>query len=276
MSWHARLELHLRRDGARTVGRFAHEGPLRVLQALYPEGDAICHNVLVHPPGGLVGGDVLEVQVHVGAGAHGVVTTPGAARFYRSDGPAAVQHTRLVLDEGARFEWLPQEAICYSGCLAENRLAMQLEPGAELIGWDVCALGLPAAGQPFERGSLVQHLSLGEAWLERARVRGDDAALLDGLLGFAGRRCLGTLWFASGADLGRQRTECALVAAREVLEADALRDTAGATSPHGQVVVVRVLAPLVEPAMHVLRAVRDAWRRELWHMPPVHPRLWAL
>ncbi|WP_427913682.1 urease accessory protein UreD [Ramlibacter sp. MMS24-I3-19] len=276
MSWHARLHLDLQREGARTVGRFVHEGPLRVLQALYPEGDAICHNVLVHPPGGLVGGDVLEVHVHVGRGAHGVITTPGAARFYRSDGAAAMQHTRLVLADGARLEWLPHEALCYSGCVAENRLEMQVAAGGELIGWDLCALGLPAAGQPFERGSVLQQLSLGDAWLERGRVRGDDAALLDGPLGFAGRRCLATLWFAAGTDLGRQRTEGALAAAREVIGAHGLAPTAAATSPHGQVVVVRVLAPLVEPAMELLRAVRDAWRVQLWALPPVQPRLWAL
>lgn len=276
MSWHAQLRLDLQREGARTVGRFAHQGPLRVLQALYPEGEAICHNVLVHPPGGLVGGDVLDVQVHVGHGAHGVVTTPGAARFYRSDGEAAVQHTRLVLDDGARFEWLPQEAICYSGCVAENSLEMQLAPGSEVMGWDLCALGLPAAGQPFDRGSLLQQVAVGDAWLERGRVRGDDLALLDGPLGFAGHRCLATLWFAAGTDLGRERTERALAAAREVIEAGELRDTAGATSPHGQVVVVRVLAPLVEPAMDLVRAVRDAWRAQLWQLPPSRPRLWAL
>lgn len=276
MSWHAQLRLDLQREGARTVGRFVHEGPLRVLQALYPEGDAICHNVLVHPPGGLVGGDVLDLQVRVGHGAHGVVTTPGAARFYRSDGLPAVQRTRLVLESGARFEWLPHEAICYSGCVAENRLEMQLAQGAELMGWDLCALGLPAAGQPFERGSLLQHLALDDAWLERGRVRGDDLALLDGPLGFAGRRCLATLWFAAGSDLGRVRIEQALDAAREVIEAHALRETAGATSPCGQVVVVRALSTLVEPAMQLVRAVRDAWRVQLWQLPPTRPRLWAL
>lgn len=276
MSWHASLRLDLQREGARSVARFLHDGPLRVLQTLYPEGDAICHNVLVHPPGGLVGGDVLDLQVHVGHGAHGVLTTPGAARFYRSDGAAALQHTRLVLEQDARFEWLPHEAICYSGCIAENRLEMQLAAGAETMGWDLCALGLPASGQPFERGSLLQHLALGEAWLERGRIRGDDTDLLDGPLGFAGHRCLATLWFAAGSDLQRDRTALALESARQVIGDGPLRDTAGATSPCSQVVVVRALATLVEPAMQLLRAVRDAWRVQLWHLPPTRPRLWAL
>src|SRR5215217_9153785 len=97
MSWHAHLHLDYRQESARSVARFRHDGPLRILQTLYPEGDAICHNVLVHPPGGLVGGDVLDIDVHVGEGAHGLVTTPGASRFYRSDGATAMQRTRLAL-----------------------------------------------------------------------------------------------------------------------------------------------------------------------------------
>jgi len=276
MTWHARLQLDLRLEAGRSVARFQHDGPLRVLQTLYPEGDAICHNVLVHPPGGLVGGDVLDVSVHVDAGAHGLIATPGAARFYRSDGAPAIQRVQLSLATGARLEWLPHEAICYSGCIAENRLAMQLAPGAEVLGWDVCALGLPAASQPFERGSLLQQLSLNDAWLERGHLRAANQRLLDSPLGLAGRRCLATMWFAAGAELHRGRMAQALALAREVIEAHPVAATAGATSPCNQLIVVRVLADVVEPAMALLRGVRDTWRAHLWNLPATQPRLWAL
>ena len=86
MVWHARLQLDYRLEAQRCVARYEHSGPLRILQSLYPEGDGICHNVLVHPPGGLVGGDTLSLDISVGTGAHGLITTPGATRFYRSDG----------------------------------------------------------------------------------------------------------------------------------------------------------------------------------------------
>ncbi|RYY52196.1 MAG: urease accessory protein UreD [Comamonadaceae bacterium] len=263
-------------EAGRSVARYEHDGPLRILQTLYPEGDGICHNVLVHPPGGLVGGDVLDIAVRVGPGAHGLVTTPGAARFYRSDGDVALQRTRLELVSGARFEWLPLETICYSGCLAENRLDLALQPGAELLAWDITALGLPASGQPFAAGTVLQHLALGDAWLERGRIDAGNARLMDGPLGLAGHRCTATLVFAAGDDLPRARRELALDTAREVLDRHAHPGTAGATSPCGQAVVVRVLAPLVEPAMAVLREVRAAWRRELWQLQPTVPRLWAM
>ncbi len=276
MGWNARLSLNYTLEGGRTVARFEHDGPLRILQSLYPEGGGVCHNVLVHPPGGLVGGDRLDLGIRVGAGAHGLVTTPGAARFYRSDGEVAVQHTRICVAGGGRLEWLPLEAICYSGCIAENRLEMQLEAGAELLGWDVAALGLPEAGSPFLRGSLLQHLELQGAWLERGRIAAEDARLLEGPLGLGGHRCLASLFLATGSDLPRERREQALELAREVITAHPLAALAGATAPGPRVVAVRVLAPLVEPALDLLKAVRHAWRPALWDLPPVQPRIWAL
>ena len=127
MTWHASLSLDYSLSAGRSVVHFRHQGPLRILQSLYPEGDAVCHNVLVHPPGGLVGGDTLDIALNVATGAHALVTTPGATRFYRSLGELALQRTLLKLEAGARLEWLPMEALCYSACLAENRITMELE-----------------------------------------------------------------------------------------------------------------------------------------------------
>ena len=276
MPWHARLHLDYSAEAGRSVARFEHQGPLRILQSLYPEGDGVCHNVIVHPPGGLVGGDTLEIGVRVRGGAHGLVTTPGASRYYRSDGERAVQRADIRVDAGGRLEWLPLEAICYSGCRAENRLRFELAPGAEMIGWDIAALGLPASSQPFDRGSLLQQIELPGAWLERGRIDAADARLMDGPLGLAGRRCLATLFLAAGAELPRQRRDHALELARAVIEAHPLATTAGATSPHPQVVVVRVLAPLVEPALGLLKAIRRAWRPALWELPASEPRGWAI
>jgi urease accessory protein len=276
MAWHARLSLDYRREGGRCVARFEHDGPLRILQTLYPEGDGICHNVLVHPPGGLVGGDTLDIAIRAGAGAHGLVTTPGASRFYRSDGEPAVQRTRIVLDEGARLEWLPLEALCYSGCIAENHLRLELAPTAEAIAWDVAALGLPEANLPFQCGSLLQHLELDGAWLERGRIAADDGLLMDGAGGLAGHRCAATLFLAAGHDLARGRRERALELARDVIAAHPLTALAGATAPGPRVIAVRVLAPLVEPAMDLLKSIRDAWRTGLWELPATQPRTWAL
>ena len=276
MPWHASLQLDYTLEGTRTVARHAHNGPLRILQSLYPEGDAVCHNVLVHPPGGLVGGDTLDISATVGPGAHGLVTTPGATRFYRSTGERALQRTHLTLAEGARLEWLPLEALCYNACNAENHLTLNLAPGAECMGWDVTALGLPHAGQPFDTGRFVQHIEAPGRWLERGVIDAADHRLLESPLGLAGHRCMASLFFVTGRPLERARRDTALDAARAVMDAHALKASAGATSPNGQVLVVRALAPQVEPAMQLLQQVRAAWRAALWQLCAEPPRIWSM
>ena len=276
MPWHASLQLDYTLEGTRTVARHGHNGPLRILQSLYPEGDAVCHNVLAHPPGGLVGGDTLDISATVGPGAHGLVTTPGATRFYRSHGELALQRTHLSLAEGTRLEWLPLEALCYNACKAENHLTLNLAPGAECMGWDVTALGLPHAGQPFDTGRFVQHIEAPGLWLERGVIDAADHRLLESPLGLAGQRCMASLFFVTGRPLDRARRDTALDAARAVMDAHALKASAGATSPNGQVVVVRALAPQVEPAMQLLRQVRAAWRAALWQLCAEPPRIWSM
>jgi urease accessory protein len=276
MAWHAQLNIDYRLESNRTVARHIHSGPLRILQSLYPEGDAVCHNVLVHPPGGLVGGDTLDLSIHCQAGSHALITTPGATRFYRSEGPLAQQRTHIYMEPGSRLEWLPLEALCYSGCQAENRLTMQLAPGAELMGWDVTALGLPHAQQPFETGSYCQHLEVPGIWLERGVIDGSDQRLLNSAVGLSGMRCLASLYLTTGSVIERHRKQLVLDRARGLIASHALDGTAGVTSPNRHVIVVRVLAPLVEPAMQLLRQIRNSWREELWSMRPVSPRIWSM
>jgi urease accessory protein len=87
---------------------------------------------------------------------------------------------------------------------------------------------------------------------------------------------MATLVFAAGSAMADERIERALACARELLEASGLRLTAGATSPHKQVIVLRVLAPVTEPAMQLLRRVWAAWRHEMWGLAGTLPRLWNL
>lgn len=273
MGWKAQLQLHYTHREGRTGAHDLHEGPLRVLQRLYPEGPGICHHVIVHPPGGVVGGDELHVQAMLDEGAHALVTTPGATRFYRSEGAVALQHTRLRLASGARMEWLPMETLAYSGCIAENRLMADLSPGAEMMGWDLLGLGLPAAGQAWEQGQFTQHLELPGVWMERARVTAGDP-LLKSPLGWAGQTLLATLWFAAGAPLPNARRDALLDAARACIQGHPLAAQAGVTAPQSRVLVLRVLAPQVEPAMRLLAAVRAAWRAEAWGLQAEPPRIW--
>jgi urease accessory protein len=276
MPWHAHLNLDYRLDAARTVLRHDHDGPLRILKSLYPEGDGICHNVVVHPPGGLVGGDVLDIRVRVGSGAHGLIGTPGATRFYASDDLITTQRVALTLQPGARLEWLPLEAIAYPGCQAHNTLSATLAEGAELLAWDVTALGLPSAGQPFDTGCFSQRLEIPGLWLEQARLAATDTRLLESPLGLGGRRCMGTLWLASGSPFGRERQERLLEAVRATLTGLPPEVQAGATCPNPQLLVLRAVAPLVEPLMAALQCAWAGLRPAAWGIPAVPPRIWRV
>jgi urease accessory protein len=275
MAWHGHLKLDYRQDDeGRTTALDKHHGPLRVLQRLYPEGPGICHHVLVHPPGGIVGGDRLEIEMDLQPGSHALITTPGATRYYRSAGALASQDLRARIADGARLEWLPLETLVYDAALAENRLRFELAPRAEMLGWDVLALGLPAAGLPFERGHYTQHLELPGRWLERGRIAASDQGLLNSPLGLAGHKVMASLWFAAGQVLPTARRDALLEAAREICNSHELRATAGCTAPEGGVVVLRVLAPKVEPAMTLLSQVWAAWRQLAWDLPTCPPRVW--
>lgn len=276
MSWQARLALDYQRQQGRTVLRHEHDGPLRILKSLYPEGDAVCHNVIVHPPGGLVGGDVLDIQVKVGAGAHGLISTPGATRFYASDDHPTTQRVALTLEPGARLEWLPLESIAYPGCRAHNLWSASLEGDAELMAWDVCALGLPAAKQAFTTGHFHQRLEIPGLWLEQANLDAEDLQLMNAPLGLAGLRCLGTMVFASGVPLSRERREHLQEAARNALLELPVDVHAGTTSPNPNMVVIRMLAPVVEPLMTGLQRVWAALRGAAWNMGSAPPRIWRV
>jgi urease accessory protein len=276
MAWRADLKLDYTLESQRTVVRYLHQGPLRILQSLYPEGDQICHNVLVHPPGGLVGGDTLDIQVTVAEGAHGLVSTPGATRFYKSGGHPALQQVVAHLADNAKLEWLPLEAIAYNDCEATNRAIFNLAPSAELITWDVTALGLPSSDMAFTQGHFQQHLEIPGVWLERGNIRGEDTRWLNSPLGLAGSKCLASLVFASGSAIDSDRTTQALEAAREVIESHPLRLQAGITCAHPQVIVLRVMSPLVEPTMDLLKKVWAVWRHTLWALPSTPPRIWSV
>ena len=275
MSWRGHLALRYWRDGERTVAHDRHHGPLRVLQALYPEGPGVCQHVLVHPPGGVVGGDDLAIDADLGEGTHALVTTPGATRFYRSMGARASQSARLSLAPGARVEWLPLETLAYPGCNAENRTVVELQPGAEAMGWEVLALGLPASGRPFAHGRFVQHLEVPGQWLDRGVIDAADHRLLDGGPGLAGETVLATMWFACGEPLASQRREGLLAAARAAVDATGA-PLAAATSPAPGVVVLRALARRVEPVTALLMEVRAAWREWAWRLPAHPARIWRM
>jgi len=217
---------------------------------------------------------VLELSLDVSAQAHALLTTPGATRFYRSAGETARQSVDAQVAEGARLEWLPLETICHRSALVENRLRFSLAVGAEMIGWDVLALGLPASGEAFDQGRFTQQIELPGLWLERGVIAGTDTRLLDSALGFAGHRVLATMWIGAGRRFEAARSAQLIDAAREAAQKHPLAAQCGVTAPNDHLVVLRMLAPRTEPAMSLLTEVWTRWRDCAWALPACAPRVW--
>ena len=150
--WQAELELGFVPVGERTVLQHRrHRGPLVVQRPFYPEGDAVCHAIVLHPPGGVVGGDRLQLNVTVAGGARALLTTPAANKFYRGDIAATMVQTFSV-SAGAVLEWLPQETICFRGAQAEMTTRVELAQEGVFVGWEMVCLGRPAAAEAFTAG----------------------------------------------------------------------------------------------------------------------------
>lgn len=157
--WRANLRLGFRRVPGKTVlSERLREGPLSVQRAFYPEGD-LCHVYLLHPPGGVAGGDSLTISAELRANTSALITTPGATKFYRSIGTPAYQRQTLKVSDGT-LEWLPQENIFFPGAQAELSTSVELEGDASFIGWEINCLGRPVNHEPFDHGRALFKFSL--------------------------------------------------------------------------------------------------------------------
>lgn len=198
--WQASLSLKFsERRGHTTVHR-SHSGPLLIQRPLYPEGPGVCQTILVHPPGGVVGGDRLDIRIEATPGSHSQITSPGASRWYRSLGPEASQRVTIDAD-GAIVEWLPLETIVFDRARATTQMEVDLRDGGRFLGWEILCLGRTASGERFQQGQLHRRTVIRQdgrlLWNENSVLKGGDP-LLTSPVGLHGRTVLGTLLLAGG------------------------------------------------------------------------------
>jgi urease accessory protein len=272
VGWHARLELCVEApNDASLLAHCRHRGPLRVQRPFYPEGPEVCHLCLLHPPGGLVPGDELDIELTVGRRARALVTTPAAAKVYRSDGRRAVQRQRLLVASGASLEWLPQETIFFNGAIADLRTTVLLDEGAAFVGWEVLCLGRHASGERFTVGRCRNQLEIHRAgvplYVDRAAWEGGSDAL-SASYGLGGHVVWGTM----------------LAVGRENESLEELLDLARRSAPpevgttllgQGTVLCCRYLGPSAGRGRELFSELWAVIRPRLLGRSAAVPRIWS-
>ncbi len=260
----ASLALAFAADGATTrLVERRHFGPLRVQKPLYPEGPAICHAIVLHPPGGVVGGDELTISADVGAAAHALITTPGAAKWYKANGHVSKQDVMLTVGAGATLEWLPQETIFFDAAQVKMRHTVNLELDACYISSEILCFGRTASGESFNTGRIAQMTSIRLAgklvWFEQGSLAGGSSAM-HSQLGLAGKTVCATL-IAVGATLPA------------TLVTD-LRALGLGVTQMKNVLVVRHLGDSSETARNLIAAAWQLIRPALTGRVAQLPRIW--
>jgi urease accessory protein len=270
--WRATLQLRFAtRAGKSFIEHRSHRGPLVVQRAFFPEGPAVAHVYVLHPPGGFVAGDALALQVAVGEGAHALLTTPAAGKAYRSDGArvARVQQDLQVAD-GAVLEWFPQETIVYDGAKVELGTRVSLLGTGAFAGWEIVCLGRPAGDQPFTRGFCRQRFELARDGrplvIDRTLLEG-GGPLLREPYGLNGQPVMGTMLITPAVD--------ALEALRALAQAFTAQtaETASVTTVEGAI-ICRYIGASGERARRFFASVWAATRPLLCQRPPCPPRIW--
>lgn len=265
-SWRASLVLGYGFTGAATrLVRREHSGPLRVQKAFYPEGEAVCHTILVHPPGGVVGGDQLAIDITAGEGAHALLTTPGAAKWYRANGKPARQQVRIAVAQDARLEWLPQETIFYDDVDAHLVQEVDLAGGARYIGCDILCFGRSASGEQFARGCVRQQLQVRQdgrlLWWDQGVLRGGSNAMRSPHVLDGASVCATLLAVGRAPDAGLAAQLRALDPALGVTHLKSL-------------LAVRYLGHDAEQARRLMALAWQTMRPAWMGLPATQPRIW--
>lgn len=276
VGWQAALQLGFAMEhGATRLARRAHRGPLVVQRPFVPEGPAVCHVYLLHPPGGLVGGDELAIDVDVDTGAHALVTTPAAGKVYRTNGAPVRQTQRLRVADGGTLEWMPQEAILYDGARATLETRVDLGRNARFFGIDAVCFGLPARRAPFARGSCRQTFELrrdGQPLLIERGLYDAQDGVGTGRWGLGGA-CV--LAFAAAAPAPAPAVVDAVRARAAAAPDGDLGAVTVVGAGDGAVLVARYLGRNAE---HARAFLHDTWRLvrpALLGREAVSPRVWA-
>ncbi len=276
LGWKAELNLGFENTGHKTVlASRSQSGPLTVQRPFYPEND-VCHLYILHPPGGVVGGDELHINVDLKNEASVLITTPGATKFYRSKdlkegGKLAHQVQTLTVAEGCALEWFPQENIFFDNTHTHLSTRVELEKSAHFMGWEINCYGRPASKELFESGKVMTRLEVYRdgAPLILDKLLVEDSRTLQSSVSMNGYPCFGTF---IATQVTEELLEKARLSVAEFIKQD--QQHIGMTLLD-DLLVVRCLGQHAEQVSTTLKAVWSALRPEVMNRPVCLPRIWA-
>ena len=194
LGWIAELNLNFSRSKEKTfLSKRNHIGPLTIQRPFYPEGD-ICHVYLLHPPGGIVGGDSLKVNTNSEEFSKALITMPGATKIYRTlQNKFSEVNQNIIIQKNSVLEWLPMETIIFPGACSNISTKFSLRENAKIAAWEIQCLGRPAIQEKFNMGEINLNF---EVWRDEKPIIIDkfqvNESNLDNIAGLRGYPVLGT------------------------------------------------------------------------------------
>ena len=270
--WEAKLCLGLTlKDGKTILSKRRHDGPLTIQRPFYPEKNDTCHLYILHPPGGIVGGDSLTIDVECSSDTSTLITTPAANKYYRSAGFTAWQSQSFFVKNSATLEWLPQETILFDGCKVRSKAIVNLEENANFFGWEIVSFGRPACNEEFTKGWFKQSI---EIWrddepllIDRVDIK-DRADVFNALWGLGKKPAMGLLTIVTNntSDLDKARQEIHAM----------IKDVCSmSVTVIGKMLICRCLDINATTIRETFIELWKQIRFMLLKKPPSSPRIWA-
>ncbi|MFC7051636.1 urease accessory protein UreD [Hansschlegelia quercus] len=181
----------VRAEASRGVSRAARVAESGAARLRLPRSEHGLDGVMLNVAGGLACGDRMRVAADVGPGAALTLSTPGAERVYRSDGPVTEVSTRLAIEPGGALAWVPQETILFDHARLARRLDADIARDGRLTVYEAVMFGRTARGETVESGQFD------DCW----RVRRDNKLVFADRLRIAGavRELMAKRTVAAGA-----------------------------------------------------------------------------
>jgi urease accessory protein len=271
--WTGKLDLqYVHQEGTTKLSQAIAQAPLKIQRAFYPEGPELCHSVILHTAGGIVGGDHLVQTIELEANSQVLLTTAAASKVYRSEGERSQQIISLTLGENSYLEWFPQETVIFNEAIYQQDLRVELARNALFCGWEITRLGRTARGEQFLAGEWRSRIEIWQAgrplWIDRQGLQG-SLAMINSPNGLNQKAIVATfIW------LGHQVETEILTEARELAKSWVKEGEIGLTQTQNDGLLCRYRGNSTTEVKQYFEAIWGLLRQSYRDRSPVRPRVW--